>query len=332
MAAVADLERLLERVFERTSARVFRSRVQPLQVERHIERAMEASRTGRGAATAVPDRYRVRLHPADLDDLVTRAGSLDSLSADMAGRVLAFARQHGYHLSARPSVSLAADPIVERRTVEVDASVGRSAGPDPWHEVLDAAAGSSPAAPRAASPQAGPSAGLPGGWVATGTVLPAPATESRDDDADLAALVGPVSARGVRGAQPRSGAPLRSAAGNGPATRPGEAPHAVRPVASPSVLALLRVTEPDGLEREVRVDGPALTLGRAPDNGLVVRDARVSRHHGRFQERRGTLVYTDLGSTNGTRVNGVRVDEIVLGAGDRLQLGDVVVIVEQLPR
>ena len=38
MAAVADLERLLERVFERTSARIFRSRVQLVQAERRVER------------------------------------------------------------------------------------------------------------------------------------------------------------------------------------------------------------------------------------------------------------------------------------------------------
>jgi pSer/pThr/pTyr-binding forkhead associated (FHA) protein len=42
-------------------------------------------------------------------------------------------------------------------------------------------------------------------------------------------------------------------------------------------------------------------------------------------------VYTDLSSTNGSRVNGVRVDEIVLGSGDRIQLGDTVLVVETLP-
>jgi pSer/pThr/pTyr-binding forkhead associated (FHA) protein len=57
----------------------------------------------------------------------------------------------------------------------------------------------------------------------------------------------------------------------------------------------------------------------------------VSRRHGRLQARYGALVYTDLGSTNGTRVNGIRVDEIVLGAGDRILLGDTVVVVETLP-
>ena len=74
--------------------------------------------------------------------------------------------------------------------------------------------------------------------------------------------------------------------------------------APPATRALLRVCEPDGTERTIEVDGTPLDLGRSPDNRLVLADARVSRHHGRLQARRGTLVYTDLGSTNGSRVNG----------------------------
>ena len=44
--------------------------------------------------------------------------------------------------------------------------------------------------------------------------------------------------------------------------------------------------------------------------------------------RRGTLVYTDLQSTNGSRVNGTTVEEVVLGVGDRIELGDTLLIVE----
>ena len=40
------------------------------------------------------------------------------------------------------------------------------------------------------------------------------------------------------------------------------------------------------------------------------------------------LVLTDLGSTNGCRVNGVRVDEVVLGSGDTIELGDTVLVVD----
>jgi len=92
--------------------------------------------------------------------------------------------------------------------------------------------------------------------------------------------------------------------------------------------ARLRLTESDGTEREVALDGSLVTIGRSEDNGLVIRDGRVSRHHARISARRGTFVYTDLQSTNGSRVNGEPVEEIVLGYGDRIELGDCVVTVE----
>lgn len=95
--------------------------------------------------------------------------------------------------------------------------------------------------------------------------------------------------------------------------------------------ALVRVVAPDGAERVIAVDATPVTLGRSSDNVLVLADSRVSRHHGRLQTRRLTLVYTDLTSTNGSRVNGVRVDECALGVGDRVVVGDTVLLVEQLP-
>ena len=101
--------------------------------------------------------------------------------------------------------------------------------------------------------------------------------------------------------------------------------------APPAARALLRVCAPDGTERTIEVDGSPLDLGRSADNRLVLADPRVSRRHGRLQARRGTLVYIDLGSTNGSRVNGIRVDEIALGMGDRVQVGDTVLVVETLP-
>jgi hypothetical protein len=435
MAAIADLERLLERVFERTSARLFRSRVQAVQVERRLERAMEAGRTGRGASTVVPNRFRVRLHISDLRDLAERSGGPEALAADLADQALAFARLHGYHLVARPTVSVVTDPAAERGMVEVDASVWRPT-PTPAadgagtpavavdassaHAAPESAAGpSTPLPPLASAPAAAPvDAGDLASLVAPAAGPATDAASSGSREASAGRLsprsVAPGSPRAAAGAafahdpstpgaepmatpegqpgavpsdeprvatprgavrpdalapdgpsEPRSvatGAPEDVGSGvpgpGSPTAEPGRAPsgasiapgpsgvagsrpggirhvgaqpYAVRPAAPPPARALLRVTEPGGHEREVKVEGQPLTMGRAPDNGLVLRDARVSRHHGRFVNRHGALVYTDLGSTNGTRVNGIRVDEFVLGAGDRLQVGDVVVVVEQLP-
>ena len=75
--------------------------------------------------------------------------------------------------------------------------------------------------------------------------------------------------------------------------------------------------------REVRLDAEPLVIGRDPDNRLVLDDRRVSRRHAEIRLRLGRYTLYDLGSTNGTYVNGRRAAETVLSDGDRIVLGGV---------
>ncbi len=69
--------------------------------------------------------------------------------------------------------------------------------------------------------------------------------------------------------------------------------------------------------------GP-VTIGRAPDNTIVIHDPMVSAHHTRISPRAtGTYLVEDLRSTNGTFVDGVRVDTCELRTGSVLSLGKV---------
>ena len=77
-----------------------------------------------------------------------------------------------------------------------------------------------------------------------------------------------------------------------------------------------------------RLTDREVTLGRDAANTIVLPDRRVSRHHGQILGRRGTLIYLDLGSTNGSNVNGEPVSEVVLGVGDRLEVGDTTLVLE----
>lgn len=67
-----------------------------------------------------------------------------------------------------------------------------------------------------------------------------------------------------------------------------------------------------------------LRLGRDPMNEIVIEDANVSRFHAEIQDRQGEYVLVDMGSTNGVKVNGLRVKEQALNSHDVLQVGDLV--------
>jgi len=70
--------------------------------------------------------------------------------------------------------------------------------------------------------------------------------------------------------------------------------------------------------------GSIRTLGRASRAEFVVDRAMVSRLHCRLTcTEAGALVVEDLGSTNGTRVNGMRVEKVQLADGDTLGVGRV---------
>ena len=63
------------------------------------------------------------------------------------------------------------------------------------------------------------------------------------------------------------------------------------------------------------------TVGRHPDSDIFLDDVTVSRHHCRFSASLEGLVVEDAGSTNGTYVNGTRVDSQTLNPGDEVLIG-----------
>jgi hypothetical protein len=263
MGPLAAVERFLERLFEGQSARLFHTRLRPIQVQRRLERAMESQRVREDHRTIVPHRLVVRLAPGDLTAL--RAAS-PTLAADLADAALAFARAHGFTLLDRPTVTLRGDSDVEPGEVEVDA--------------LEVHTSSS----------------VPAAWGPAGADFPA----------------------GPPGGEP----PIADPALGAEATAVFVVPGAEGP------RATIREIRPDRSSRTIAFDGRPLTIGRAPENGLVVRDGRASRHHARIDVRRGSLVLTDLGSTNGSWVNDRRVESIALGEGDQVRIGMTTLIIE----
>lgn len=75
-------------------------------------------------------------------------------------------------------------------------------------------------------------------------------------------------------------------------------------------------------EQEFELGKPDISLGRALTNDIIISDARVSRSHARLEWGPAGCTLVDLGSSNGTSINGVRVPEkAVLAGGDVIGLG-----------
>ena len=67
-----------------------------------------------------------------------------------------------------------------------------------------------------------------------------------------------------------------------------------------------------------------ITVGRGSDCDLVLDDPTVSKHHLELRRQGADVVLVDLGSTNGTRVNGAGIRDRVLADGDEVRLGATV--------
>ncbi len=257
---LAAVERFFERLFERPAARLFQAQLEPIQIQRSLERAMESERTMHSRRPYAPTNYRVLINNTDHAALDPANGSLRT---DLGESLRRYARAHGYTLLAQPRVEIEASTVVPQGDVRVFAT-----------------------------PVVIPTA-------TNGHADPAPVESEGDDDEPIV--------------------PISEAT-------------AVFAAASPSIpKAVLAIRCPGQPVTRLPVRPGTIRLGRSLDNDVVLSDDRVSRRHGQIGIRHGMLVYTDLGSTNGSFLNSGAVTEIALGPGDVLQLGSSTITIEPSP-
>jgi pSer/pThr/pTyr-binding forkhead associated (FHA) protein len=77
--------------------------------------------------------------------------------------------------------------------------------------------------------------------------------------------------------------------------------------------------------------GDSLSIGRDKTNDLILKDPRVSTHHARVVRREDSYFIEDLGSRNGTFVNGQRVTQQHLQGDEQIQIGHTRLVFE-IPR
>ena len=93
-------------------------------------------------------------------------------------------------------------------------------------------------------------------------------------------------------------------------------------------MALVTIRVLEGMERGVVYarEGLPISIGREEDNTIQLNDDRISRFHAKLQNHSGRVILTDLGSTNGTRVNGHPVQMRVMQQGDVIAVGRCVLL------
>lgn len=104
------------------------------------------------------------------------------------------------------------------------------------------------------------------------------------------------------------------------------APQQVRKPASPEKRAkgrLVVVADGDGNGPVFEIDAAAVTVGRGHANDIPLEDEFASTQHARLEARKDGVWVEDVGSTNGTVVNGTRIDgPRKLAPGDVIRIGD----------
>jgi pSer/pThr/pTyr-binding forkhead associated (FHA) protein len=98
-------------------------------------------------------------------------------------------------------------------------------------------------------------------------------------------------------------------------------------------LATLLVKRGQRKGERLPVRGPVVNIGRGEFNDIALPDASISANHAKLQLKEGIWVLTDLGSTNGSRVDGEAVrGDVALSPGVQITLGEVLLLFEPRDR
>ncbi|MBB2893594.1 FhaA domain-containing protein [Flexivirga oryzae] len=356
MGIFDKLERSIERGVNGAFARAFRSEVQPVEIASAMRRAMDdrAVSAGKGKRHIVPNLFVIELSSTDYEALVSEHE--DDLADDLIATASEHAESQRYQPGGPVSVQFTEDSELETGVFRLRPSTARQVQPDmrrmpgrmPPARTPDdprrpagqepqyggdapgldtppplRSSGTRPAAPGdldTGSPSGSPYSATSGGspYSATSGSPPYSATSG---DSPYSATSG---GSGTSGGSPYSANEGGYAAAAEPAhpARPKRDDHRPSP-AAPRRLRQRPWLDIDG-ERYPLL-GAITVIGRDDDTDIVLDDPGVSRRHSEiritYDGPHQVITIRDLGSTNGTYVNGDPIDSIHLADGDRLTIG-----------
>lgn len=94
-------------------------------------------------------------------------------------------------------------------------------------------------------------------------------------------------------------------------------------------MSKLIVKELNTKPRVIQLQGESFKVGRQSTNAIALRDTSLSRQHCEIRQDGDGFLIADLGSRNGTLVNGVQIKEHTLEVGDKIEIGNCMLIFER---
>jgi pSer/pThr/pTyr-binding forkhead associated (FHA) protein len=85
---------------------------------------------------------------------------------------------------------------------------------------------------------------------------------------------------------------------------------------------LTLILKENGATSTLQMEQDVIAIGRSKENNIVIKNIKASRRHARIERIGATYQITDLGSGNGTKVNGKKIDFQALNKGDEIAIGD----------
>jgi hypothetical protein len=162
------------------------------------------------------------------------------------------------------------------------------------------------------------------------TPPPAPAPEAMETSGTITRLLGELDT--LSGAPPARHAPTRAEHNTEPSPSTTQILGSQSLTPAPPARVWLVVTDGPSKGQNFLLAEQGGTLGRAPENTIYIPDDRMSREHARIDFRQGAFWLTDLGSRNGTAVDGNLLTEPHrLRSGATIELGTTLLMVALEP-
>ena len=302
MSILSDFEDRMGRALEGGFARVFRAPVQPAELARKLGKEMDRGKKLGVGKVYAPTLYNILLSRQDDQAL---GGFAETLSGELETYLIGYAREHNYELATRPVVRFLVDKELKLGRFEI---IGELLSPEELAQEL----GYTPDP----EPFAKPIERVPASFSGAAAAEPRVAAGVFDADGidfDLTPGAASAAAGAIAGA-------AAVAAGVGAAAAP-RTPVQANPTELLTPTPPLATVTVKGGDGDVVLTGDRAVVGRLTTCAISLTDVNVSREHAAFEREGMGWTMRDLGSTNGTMVNGVKIDRQRLRDGDMIVIG-----------